>query len=193
MGISDKLMVPLTAAYFIASLVFFGLSTTANPEDTSTSPDSNNTSTTCGKSNFDLYAADWAAMMTLLTCQITLTTIGWETEAKKHSKRKDISLEGLDYESFPYRFIFYFLWSATWIPAVVAMAGFLTLSSNAKNILLYLSNLFSCAVSVFLAMKIRVDLSIAKRNESTHATEICKFRTSVELKVKKTANDNYLE
>ncbi|KAE9373875.1 hypothetical protein N431DRAFT_456596 [Stipitochalara longipes BDJ] len=134
MGIPDKIMIPLIAAYFIASLVFFGLSTTADPDDTLPTANSDD------KSKFDMYGTNWNAMMQLLTCQITLTTIVWETEAKKHSeRRKEISL---DYESFPYRFIFYFLC------------------------------FFSSAVSVFLAIKIRMDLIIAKRNESTDATEI---------------------
>lgn len=123
MGFSDKIMIPLVATYFIMGLVFFGLSTTATlatPADPNSDDNSAIGPDPC-KGKFELYGANWNAMMQLLACQITLTTIVWETKAKKLSKRrKEISL---DYESFPYGFVFYFLWFATWIPAVVAMAG----------------------------------------------------------------------
>jgi hypothetical protein len=185
MGIPDKIMIPLIAAYFIASLVFFGLLTTANPDDTSaTAPPAN-------KSNFDLYAANSNAMMQLLACQITLTAIVWETEAKKHSKRrKEISL---DYESFLTDLFSISFGPLPGYPLWLQWLAFGPFLRRLRKFCCTSAVFFSCAVSVFLAIKIRVDLIIAKRNESTHATEICKFRTSVELKVKKTADDNYLE
>jgi len=74
MGISDKIMIPLVATHFIMGLVFFGLSTTATPADPNSDDNSANGPDPC-KGKFELYGANWNAMMQLLACQINLTAI----------------------------------------------------------------------------------------------------------------------